>query len=334
MSRYLSQRAEFANTPALLGLIEYRSSSVESTVLGALFSFVRNQGDCWHVIVDGLERHLDSVHLLASDTPPPEPVSEAYVHPLDLPRIIGQRSAEMHKALKIETTDAAFAPEPITIDDIKRWVEGARREIDAAFAVLEQSRGQSGEGDAALVERLLAQRSAIDQYLDDLMQSPVSASKTRIHGDYHLGQILVAENDVFIIDFEGEPRRTLEERLAKTSPMRDIAGLLRSLDYATWAALDRVSIRTPQLSKRVREAAVSWRNWACATFLDAYGRAAEDASASPYETGEARALLDLFILQKAAYEISYEAANRPGWISIPVRGMLDLLAARDKVSDP
>jgi maltose alpha-D-glucosyltransferase / alpha-amylase len=328
MSRYLSQSAGFANTPALLGLIEHRSSSGEATVLGALFDFVRNQGDCWHVIVGALERHLESVHLLPSDAAPPESETVSYVHPLDLPRVIGQRSAEMHKALAIETTDAAFAPEAITTGDIKRWVDDARREIDAAFAVLDRS--QLSEGDATLVGRLLAERSAIDQYLDDLAKSAVSAPKTRIHGDYHLGQILVAENDVFIIDFEGEPRRTLEERLAKTSPMRDVAGLLRSLDYATWAALDHVSIRTSQLSERVREAAVSWRNWACATFLEAYGLAAEGTAAPLSDTGETRALLDLFLVHKAAYEISYEAANRPGWISIPVRGMLNLLAVRRK----
>jgi maltose alpha-D-glucosyltransferase/alpha-amylase len=136
----------------------------------------------------------------------------------------------------------------------------------------------------------------------------------------------VAEHDVVIIDFEGEPRRQLEERRQKTSPLRDVAGMLRSLDYAAFAALDRVATRTPDLPQRVTEAARAWRDTAQAEFLAAYRAVAETMPSYPASAEAARGQLDLFVLQKAFYEISYEAANRPGWLSIPVRGLLALLA--------
>ncbi|MGD9805692.1 MAG: maltose alpha-D-glucosyltransferase [Hyphomicrobiaceae bacterium] len=333
MSRHLSQTAGFSNTPALLGLVEHRSCSGNSIVLGALFDFVRNQGDCWQVIVEALGRHLDSAQILPFDAVPVEPDANPYIHPLDLPRVIGQRTAEMHKALAVPSADPAFAPEKIAREDVEQWVGDARVEIDAAFEVLARNRSQLDEATAALVERLLSQRSVLEQRFEHLAGSQSFALKTRIHGDYHLGQILVAENDVYIIDFEGEPRRSVEERLAKTSPLRDVAGLMRSLDYVTWAALDRVANRTPQIPDHMKETAVAWRGWACDAFLDAYWNATNSISAPAIEQRETRALLDFFMLQKAAYEISYEAANRPGWISIPLRGMLDLLTDRSKAGE-
>ncbi|MEZ5818752.1 MAG: maltose alpha-D-glucosyltransferase [Hyphomicrobiaceae bacterium] len=323
MSRFLSQTAGFANTPALLGLVEHRPETGKPTVHCALFDFVRNQGDCWGVILDALERHLDDVLLVADSAAQGTLDEPTWPHPLDLPIIIGRRTAEMHRALAIDTPNVDFRPEPVTSDDIKSWVEAATKEAEAAFAAIERLSARAGhDASGERVQQLIETRRSVENRLQMLASLAPRGVKTRIHGDYHLGQILVVETDVFVIDFEGEPRRTLEERRAKTSPMRDVAGLLRSLDYAAWAALDRVATRTPDLPARVTAAALAWREWASEAFLDAYKKARGPDIPAP----ELGSLLDIFLLQKAFYEITYEAANRPGWMSIPIRGVLDLLA--------
>jgi maltose alpha-D-glucosyltransferase/alpha-amylase len=326
MARFLSLDAGYRNTPALLGLVEHRPKEGPPTVLGALFEFVRNQGDCWQVMGEGLDRHLDDVLMV----PPPEDgaprEAPVYVHPLNLPATLGRRTAEMHQALAIDTADPAFAREPVAGGDMEAWADAVRVEAHAAFDVLLRNPGQISEQVRPHVDQLLAARDSLEVHLRRLEAIPAAGAKTRIHGDYHLGQVLVAEHDVVIIDFEGEPRRQMEERRQKTSPLRDVAGMLRSLDYAAFAALDRIATRTPDLPARVTEAARAWRDTAQAEFLAAYREVAETMPSYPANPEAARGQLDLFVLQKAFYEISYEAANRPGWLSIPVRGVLALLA--------
>jgi maltose alpha-D-glucosyltransferase/alpha-amylase len=325
MARFLSERAGFKNTPPLLGYVEHRSDDGEPTVLGALFTFVRNQGDCWHAIVDALERYLDD--LQPSDGVQDTSVSQAYARPLDLPRVLGRRTAEMHAALATTPTDdPAFAPEPVTAADIKYWSAEAGQEVDRAFAVLDGMADTLDASLAALTAELRGEREYIERRIEQLSNASIGAIKIRIHGDFHLGQVLVVENDVFIIDFEGEPRRHVEERRAKSSPLRDVAGMLRSFDYAARTALDHVTNRIPQSPERLRDAALAWRNWARDEFLEAYASAAEGVPSTPGTPREVQILLDLFLLQKAAYEICYEAANRPGWLAVPVRGLLDLIA--------
>src|SRR5690606_28269886 len=176
------------NTPALLGLIEHRPDDTQPSVFGALFDFVRNQGDCWQTIIEALERHLDDLHLLPTESMAENVEASVYVRPLDLPHVIGQRTAEMHKALAIDTADSAFAREAVDANDLKRWITEARSEISGALTTLERIRSSLDEETAALVERLLAQRSGMERRLEELEQTPVSAAETRIHGDFHLGQ--------------------------------------------------------------------------------------------------------------------------------------------------
>jgi maltose alpha-D-glucosyltransferase/alpha-amylase len=175
------------------------------------------------------------------------------------------------------------------------------------------------------VARLLEKRTALLARIEVLSSINATGMATRIHGDYHLGQVLVAKDDVIIIDFEGEPGRTLEVRREKTSPLRDVAGMLRSLDYAASAALDRFATRSGSLPDRVVAATSAWRERAGREFIDAYVEIALGMVSYPRGKGEAAALLDLFLLQKILYEISYEAANRPSWVTVPVRGLRELL---------
>jgi maltose alpha-D-glucosyltransferase/alpha-amylase len=329
MSRFLSQVAGFANTPAMLGVIEHRPADGPLSVLGALFAFVRNQGDCWQAIVGALERHLDDVLLIPAAASGGANEELPWAHPLDLPAVIGRRTAEMHNALATRTSDPAFASEPIEQGDVVRWTQDAMCEAAAALDAITRLRPQLAEAEHARVDRLLAARSSIESRIEGIGTRAAAGLKTRIHGDYHLGQILIAETDVVIIDFEGEPRRSIEERRAKASPLRDVAGLLRSLDYAAWAALQRVAIRNPELPSRVADAAMNWRAWAREAFLSDYSKAID----STQPQSASRGLLDLFLLQKAFYEISYEAASRPDWLTIPLRGALDLLTSVTRRDD-
>jgi maltose alpha-D-glucosyltransferase/alpha-amylase len=154
---------------------------------------------------------------------------------------------------------------------------------------------------------------------------PPVGFKTRIHGDYHLGQVLISKDDVVIIDFEGEPSRSVAERREKSSPLRDVAGMLRSLDYAASTATAKYFARTGELPERILTAATAWRDRASRDFLKAYFKSARTTRRPPVEQA-VFGLLDLFLLQKAFYEIAYESANRPSWLSIPVRGVLNLQA--------
>jgi maltose alpha-D-glucosyltransferase/alpha-amylase len=174
-------------------------------------------------------------------------------------------------------------------------------------------------------EALLAAEATLLARIDALSALSASGLKTRLHGDFHLGQVLVAQDDVMIVDFEGEPERDVAERREKTSALVDVAGMIRSFDYAAWAALDRLGARQGTVDARVRARALAWRDRATADFLAAYWQAAAGGFL-PAEPETRSSLLDLFKIRKAAYEIGYETANRPAWVPIPVRGLLDLLA--------
>ena len=141
--------------------------------------------------------------------------------------------------------------------------------------------------------------------------------------------MLISKDDVVIIDFEGEPSRSLDERREKSSPLRDVAGMLRSLDYAASAAADRFATRRGELPDRIWSAATTWRNQASREFLEAYAAVVKGTPGYPSDERVAASLLDLFLIQKAVYEIAYEAANRPAWLPIPLRSVLDLLTGSE-----
>jgi maltose alpha-D-glucosyltransferase/alpha-amylase len=175
---------------------------------------------------------------------------------------------------------------------------------------------------AETVAVLLRHQPAIRDAARKLAQASGRALQTRVHGDFHLGQVLVSQGDAYIIDFEGEPARTMEQRRAKSSPMRDVAGLLRSFDYATATAREGRGAASPQTTERRLALLEQFRVEAAETFLEAYREIAANAPRQWVSDSNQTALLDLFLLEKAAYEIRYEATNRPGWLAIPLEGLL------------
>ena len=325
LARFLTDVAHYENTPRFLGAIEHVASSGERTALAIAFSFVPNQGDAWNAVVDALDRAFEDLLLVPADDETPESVLERLgVFPLDIAKRLGERTAELHRALATPTADAAFAPEPIADEDIARWCASVRADAQHVFDRLEAMRPTLPEATALQVVRLLDARGQLDQRIEAIPKTAAMGVKTRIHGDYHLGQVLVSKDDVVIIDFEGEPGRTLDERREKNSPLRDVAGMLRSLDYAASSAADRFATRRGELPDRIWTAATAWRNGASRDFMEAYSAVATPGY--PPDERVAAGLLDLFLLQKAFYEIAYEAANRPTWLPIPLRSVLDLLA--------
>jgi maltose alpha-D-glucosyltransferase/alpha-amylase len=326
VARFLTEVAGYQNTPAYYGSVEFVPADGEPMTLAAAFAFARNQGDAWTVVLESLDRELDQFRLLPRDDggagPAPAP---AFAFPLDIAVTLGRRTAELHAAFAARTDDPAFAAEPIRADDLGGWVDAAIDESGRAFAELERSASQLPEELRPEVARLLDGRQMVRDRLERLRHIMPSGLKTRIHGDYHLGQVLIVQDEVMVIDFEGEPQRDLIERRRKTSGLRDVAGMLRSFDYVAWSALDRLRARQGEVPAHVRERAFAWRDAATRDFLVAYWPAAARAGILPDDEAVRLELLHLFLLQKAFYEIGYEATNRPSWLSIPVRGVLDLI---------
>jgi maltose alpha-D-glucosyltransferase / alpha-amylase len=328
LGRFLIEKARFANTPPLLGAIERTGADGQTTALAAAFGFVRNQGDGWVYTVEYLQRTLDQLRLVAVAEGPviAAPADEPHAFYLAQARVLGQRTAELHRALATPTTDPAFAAEPITRADLRSWQRAARHQAEAAFKALRQAVPTLQDADRDQAHSLLARRHACHARIDALTDADISAIKTRIHGDYHLGQVLVAQNDFYVLDFEGEPARPLAERRAKSSPLKDVAGMVRSFDYAAWAAVMNLADIDAGSVALVQRLAEAWRQATERAFLEAYRESIAGCPSWPEDEAAARRLLDLFLLEKALYEICYEAANRPNWIQIPLKGVTNLLA--------
>ena len=327
MSRFLVERAGFANTPPPLATIELAldgETGPQTMAVGVLFGFVRNQGDGWTQALNYLTRYLDdsliSTDQRSSELPDPDHFF------LALARQIGIRTAEMHRALAEHAgDDPGFAPEPITRDDIAQWQQALDAEAVAMLAKLERELPRLPDRAREGAERLLNLRDLLLSHIRGLLPDEVAAQKTRFHGDYHLGQVIVVQNDFFIVDFEGEPSRPLSARRSKSSPLRDVAGMIRSFDYAAVAAVRHLAATRPAAEPRMVQLAEAWRQRAVDGFRAAYRKTMRGCAAYPASKKQARAMTTFFVLEKAVYEVSYELANRPLWVDIPLEGILGIL---------
>jgi maltose alpha-D-glucosyltransferase / alpha-amylase len=312
MSRYLTT-ANFANAPPLLGEMVQIASDGTPHTLGVALGFVRNQGDAWAWMRDQLLRALDS-------SSPSDSEFNMLSDSEAVAAIIGRRLAEMHAILARDTENEAFAPEVADAEVIGVWINRVEQRLDKALVVLEQIRDWTTEQDRECAKQLVGQRSQLASVLRNLAQAGLGTLMTRIHGDFHLGQVLVASGDAYIIDFEGEPATSIAERRAKTNPLRDVAGLLRSIDYAGATVLDGKGVSITPGDKDQRDKLIAeFRTRASRAFLKEYW------STRGHSDAAERTMLELFLVEKAAYEIAYEAANRPTWIAVPMGGLLRLV---------
>jgi maltose alpha-D-glucosyltransferase/alpha-amylase len=319
MGRFLTEVSPFPQIVPLAGSITYRADADgEPTTLAVLQGYVPNQGDLWAFTLDLLGRlgdeRVDEWHS--------DPAQLSYAALVDT---LGQRIAELHRALAQPGGGDAFDPEPITGDDLSAWRAQIQDEARETLARLERRLPDLDASVQASAQRLLEQADSLPARIAALTPQGTGAVKTRIHGDLHLGQVLVVQNDVVVIDFEGEPARPLHERRAKHSPLVDVAGLLRSFDYAAASVRERMAGEHPTDAERLTEPLTRWRDEMTGRVLDAYRGAAAGSAVWPDSDEDAEGLIRLFTLQKALYEIRYELGNRPQWAAIPIEGTLALL---------
>jgi maltose alpha-D-glucosyltransferase/alpha-amylase len=322
MGRFLTEVAGFANTPALFGSVELIEGDRRSAI-GIVHAFVPNQGDAWTVTAAYLDRFVDEQRLLATAERPGE--SEEQVPYLRYMSQTGRRVAEMHIALASNKELPDFAPEPAKLEDVQRWIDDVMARAERVFDALAQQRDSLKEADRPLADQLLAQQAALPERLKTLLPRDTDGLNIRHHGDFHLGQMLIVKEDIFIIDFEGEPRRTIAERRRKAPAARDVAGLIRSIDYSVTAALERATKVTPDENGRLALALADWRDKATAAFLATYRETMANQALWPADPEAADRMLSFFLLEKAFYEIEYELAHRPDWLRVPLTGMLRIL---------
>lgn len=335
----------FPHSPALLGALEYGRSDQEPVTLAIVQRFVKNQGDAWQfslgaaqdffsrVAARGLSRCPASFAgpspLDWSNEDCPDQVRDLIGSYLESVERLGARTAELHVALAQASANVNFAPEPATHEYWTMRYESQARLTERALTLLRAQRHLLSATAREAAASVVNLESVILAQFRDVMDREPAAWRIRCHGDYHLGQILCTDGDFLVIDFEGEPARSPAERRTKHPAMVDVAGLLRSLQYVPFACMDRC--RTPQAdtessSQEDREAwAECWSGWAGTRFVKAYVSGVARQHLWPAERDEANLLLVAHLLEKAIYELAYELNNRPGWVGIPLRGILKTL---------
>jgi maltose alpha-D-glucosyltransferase / alpha-amylase len=328
MSRHLT-RLGYPNTAPLIGEVVRVANDGTPHTLAIVQGFVDNQGDAWNWSLDYLRRVIDDLAVavdVSTDAPVTENFEEAVAGYQALTGTIGKRLGELHVALAQASDDPAFAPRAASPQDIADWTADAQAQLARAYDLLAEHREHLSGSARECAQYLNERRERLTAALETRVPREVDALCIRTHGDFHLGQVLVAQGDAYLIDFEGEPARPLDERRAKTSPLRDVAGLLRSLQYASAAAQSTTETLPQQTADRKAALFEQFRSFGQASFLAQYREAIADGNTSMIAPETHSRLLELFLIEKAAYEICYEAANRPSWLGLPVRG-LALLAA-------
>jgi maltose alpha-D-glucosyltransferase/alpha-amylase len=339
---HLAEHVGFSRVPRVLGGLEYRGRTDASSIaLGLLQQFVQNQGNAWDYTIGEIGRFFDQtdpVGLPGPDLPltlvsmlaPPEPAPSAVIDTvgayLETAATLGRRTAELHLALARDAGNPAFTPEPAGADDVARWTRSSIESGRASLATLEAHLDRLPSPLRERARLLLARRWRVDEVARKTSGSAPAFSKIRVHGDFHLGQLLWTESDFVVLDFEGEPARSLEERREKQPALKDVAGMLRSFAYAAAVGLTHEVETRPTDEDRLRAWAGVWQAWTSASFLAAYRATAAGAVFLPAAPEEFEALLRLFLLDKALYELRYELGHRPDWVDIPVDGLLALLS--------
>ena len=326
MGRFLTDVVGFQHCVPVAGSVDLHCADGTSYTLCLLQEQVVNQGDAWTFTVGQVELLLES----QGKTGEVDQTADSGIGLSERARVLARRIAELHVALGRQTGDTAFDPEPITAADIQTWADSVRDECRHTMDLLDQRRKSWPEPIAALAGQVIEAAPRLTTRIEQIAQAAPSGLKTRLHGDLHLGQILVSRDDFLIIDFEGEPQRTLAERRAKHSALRDVAGMLRSFDYARHTSLHQAAQTQADLDRLVPVARV-WEQQVRKTFVDTYreialagGLYADDNS---FEA--ALPLLDLFELEKVLYELRYEMDNRPDWVAVPLGGIAAMAGIPD-----
>jgi len=341
VSRFLASASPRPKLPQPIGALRL-SSPAGTRTLAVVSEYVENQGSAWAFTLEALFAFFERV-LSASPAPPavalpsasetecseepPQAMLSLTGPYFSLLRRLAERTAELHRALGRETLERGFGQEPFTLPHQHSLYQSARAELARSFAKLRQQQRSLPVAVALLAESVLSAQGAIDEQLRCITQEQLGVTRIRCHGDYHLGQVLFTGDDFLIIDFEGEPGRPVSERRDKRSPLRDVAGMLRSFAYAAETAL-----RSPRVRPEDRVCLAPWveafRAWVCVSFVRTYLAGIAGEAYCPESPATARALLQFHELEKAVYEVDYELNNRPQWLAVPLAGLSRLTQIR------
>ncbi|MCW5912896.1 MAG: maltose alpha-D-glucosyltransferase [Cyclobacteriaceae bacterium] len=331
--RFLSENTSFRNAPKYAGSVEFRDNDGKVIVFGLLQEKVENQGDSWTMTIDSVGRFYERVMAKAKKEKLPQLANKAVIRFEDAPELIqefigrgfyervvrlGQRTAEMHMALASDKSNPAFIPELFTPNYQRSLYSALRKLTRDRFKLLEQSLDKLNDDTRQLARKVLAMEDRVLECFSEVYQTKISAIKTRIHSDYHLGQVLFTGKDFIIIDFEGEPGFSFSERRLKKNPLKDVAGMMRSFHYA---AFGKILLNENYREKDIEfleQWAEQWQHYVSRFYLGAY---LERIGSKPELRQEDEILIRTYLLEKAIYELGYELNGRPDWVNIPLRGI-------------
>ena len=339
--RHLTENTDFDHVPPFAGSLEFRKPGAEPYVLSLLQDYVPNEGDAWTITVDTVgrfferilsrqfeeeESKLPSVPLTDVEFDDvPSLLQDLIGSPfLDNVALLGRRTGEMHLALA-SSRKKDFKPEPFSKLYQRSLYQALRSKALRELQFVERNKNVLDDNIRMSVRKILGRQSEILEQYKQVSDRKINASKIRIHGDYHLGQVLYTGKDYMIIDFEGEPSRAPSERRIKYSCFRDVAGMIRSFHYAAYSALFHHATVRPEDKEELQEWMHPWQNYVSGIYLTSYLHTVDDANFIPEDPGGIQTLLNAFLLDKAVYELGYELNNRPEWAVIPIDGIITVL---------
>jgi maltose alpha-D-glucosyltransferase/alpha-amylase len=323
IGRFLTDVADFANMPALLGSVELAEGDRKNAI-ATVHAFVENQGDVWTVTSAYLDRFVEDQRLLASSEHPGKDEEQApYLRTMAQ---TGKRVAEMHLALAAHDEFPDFAPEPTKAKDVRRWIAGVTAQGERVFDALKARRETAREAERSLIDSALALRPSLPDRLAALLPATIDGRNIRLHGDFHLGQILIVKDDVCITGLGSGTHRAPDQRRRKAPAARDVAELIRSIDYSAAAALERALKVAPDEHGKLAAALGEWRKRAGTAFLAAYREITKNQGLWPSNPRAAGQMLSFFLLERSFCEIEYELTHRPEWLHVPLAGMIRILS--------
>ncbi len=347
IGRFLTEETDFRHAPRVAGWLEIRDRRSEPVTVAMLQEFIPNEGDAWSFTQDALGRYFLRVMTgwgqgergvaevpagnlveLAEHASGPEVFDRIGTY-LPTVRLLGERTAELHLALA-SGRGKDFTPEPFSELYQRSLYDSMRTRAKTSLRLLGQRLATLPEGERNAAGELLEEEERIVERFKRLLSRRITAERIRTHGDYHLGRVLYTGRDFCLLDFEGEPSRSLSERRLKRSPLRDVAAMLRSFQYAAYVKLFEeasAGVASPELLPELERWALYWERWVAAAFLGAYFDRARGASFLPSATEDRALLLDAFMLDKALHELGHELNDRPSWVRIPLQGIHQILAA-------
>jgi maltose alpha-D-glucosyltransferase/alpha-amylase len=340
ITKFLTEVGKFQNVPAFVGAIEWRYQK-EPMILGLMQEMVESSGDAWTYMLDRLDDFNETI-LAKTDLQAPPPLRGSLINPIeyeDIPMsikelleasvadrvfLLGVRTGEMHRLLEAGT-QPEFKPEPYSLHYQRSLYSGLQSLVRSTFENQVRNMKKLSETVRKEADHVLSMRGEILSTFKRIYEKKIDVVKIRIHGDYHLGQVLFTGKDFVITDFEGEPARSLTERRLKRSPLRDVAGMIRSFHYAAYGSLFLDNQIRQEDHVRLIPFIEQWYHYMSGIFMHAYLETVRGSSFIPKDKNDLEILMTTFLLEKSVYELNYELNNRPDWVIIPLRGIQAIL---------